>query len=159
MLIKVSEFCAWENERWSYVFDLEKQEAEAINYLMIFIRLANQHFEKVKEEAESKPPPIPYHILFNPRPLYVFAASKYSLEFYDSIEQKENSVRLIKSGGGLSMRNGSGYNDFTNIMIDRKISIARMKSAMVSIRGKKKENKLYKRFDNIFLFKKIAHAE
>jgi hypothetical protein len=157
MLLKITEYCAWENERWSYIIDMDKQEASAINYLMIFIRVANISFEKDKEESQAQPPVLPYHFLFNRNPRNPFAASRYSYEFYDSMEEKAGRIKLIKSDGSLSLSDGSGYNQFTNIMTDRKISIAKMKSAMISMRDKH-ENKLYKVFDSIFLSKKLKSA-
>jgi hypothetical protein len=158
MLLKITEYCAWENERWSYIVDMDKQEATAINYLMIFIRVANIQFEKDKEQSQAQPAVLPYHPLFNRHPRNPFAASKYSYEFYDKMEEKAaGRVTLIKSDCSLSMSSGSGYNQFTNIMTDRKISIAKMKSAMISMRDKK-ENKLYKVFDSIFLSKKLKPA-
>jgi hypothetical protein len=158
MLLKITEYCAWENEKWSYVIDMNKQEASAINHLMIFIRVANIQFEKDKEQSQAQPAVLPYHPLFNRYPRNLFAASRYSYEFYDSMEEKTaGRVTLIKSDGGLSLSGGSGYNSFTNIMTDRKISIAKMKSAMISMRDKK-ENKLYKVFDSIFLSKKLKPA-
>lgn len=150
MILKITEYCAWENERWSYIIDLNKQQASAINYLMIFIRCANKQFELDKEYSQSQPPVLSYHPIFNRYPRNPFAASRYSYEFYDSFEEKPGRIKLIKSDSSLSMSDGCGYNKFTNMMLDRKISIARMKSAMIAMRDKN-ENKLYKTFDNIFL--------
>lgn len=157
MLLKITEYCAWENEKWSYVIDMDKQDACAINYLMIFIRVANAHFEIAKEESQSQPPALPYHALFNRNPRNPFAASRYNYQFYDSMEEKSGRVILIKSDSTMSLSDGAGYNNFTNIMTDRKISSFKMKSAMLSMRDKN-ENKLYKVFDNVFLSKKLKPA-
>ena len=148
MILKITEYCAWENERWSYIIDLSKQEAAAINSLMIFIRCANAHFEEVKEAASKEPPALPYHPLFNRHPMNPFAASRYSFDFFDSADEKKMQLQCV--GRTVSMSKDCGYQSFTNFMLDRKISLARMKSAMISMRDKK-QNKLYKAFDSIFL--------
>lgn len=154
MLLKVTEFCAWENERWSYIFDMNKQDGATINLLMIFIRLANKVFEDIKQQEDMKPPPIPYHPIFNPHPIRVFAASRYNFEFFDTMEENGDSIALINAKYKVSLSNKCGYNHYTNLWVNEKISAARMKSAVIAIRGRKKENKLYKRFDNLFLKKK-----
>jgi hypothetical protein len=148
MILKITEYCAWENERWSYIIDLSKQEAAAINSLMIFIRCANAEFEKAKEEADKQPPAIPYHFLFNSHPRNPFAASRYSFDFFDSADEKKMQLRCV--GRTVSLSDNVGYQAATNFMLDRKISLARMKSAMIAMRDKK-QNKLYKVFDSIFL--------
>ena len=78
MILAVKEYCAWENERWVYIIDLSKQEAAAINSLMIFIRCANVEYEIAVREAKKQPPALPYHPLFNRHPRNPFAASRYS---------------------------------------------------------------------------------
>lgn len=153
MLLKVTEYCAWENEKWSYIIDLNNQQAASINFLMIFIRVANKYFELAKKDAQAQPLALSYHPIFNRHPRNPFAASSYSYEFYDSMEEKSGRITLISSDGVMSMSSGSGYNQFTNLMTDRKISVAKMKSAMIAMRDKN-ENKLYKSFDRIFLSKK-----
>jgi hypothetical protein len=152
MILKVTERCAWENESWSYFIDLSGQSAEAINFLMIFIRCANAHFEKVKEATDKQPPALKPHFLFNRHPRNPFAASRYTFEFYDAADEKEFELKRGRTRIHISER--SGYHNFNNFRIDRKISIARMKSAMISMRDKK-ENKLYKSFDRIFLTSKL----
>lgn len=151
MLLKITEYCAWENEGWSYIIDLEKQEAAAINSLMIFIRCANAEFEIAKEEASRQKPALAYHPLFNRHPRNPFAASRYSFSFYDAVfVNYDRSVSLICSGKKSHLSDGCGYHFYTNIMLDRKISIFRIKSAMIAMRDRKKNN-LYKRFDTVFL--------
>lgn len=151
MILKITEYCAWENERWSYIIDLEKQEAAAINSLMIFIRCANAEFEIAKEESSRQKPALAYHPLFNRHPRNPFAASSYSFNFYDAVfVDYDRSVSLICAGKKSHLSDGCGYHFYTNIMLDRKISIFRMKSAMIAMRDKK-QNKLYKSFENIFL--------
>ncbi len=155
MLLKVTEYCAWEQEKWSYIIDMDKQEAAAINWLMIFIRCANKYFEQVKEDP--KRPRISYSPIFDSHRVSPFAASRYSYEFYDGIDEKGTRTTLIKSDGNLSLSKGGGYHNFTNIITDRKISRAKMKSAAIAIRDKN-ENKLYKSFDSIFLTKKLKEV-
>lgn len=158
MILKITEYCAWENERWSYIIDLSKQEAAAINSLMIFIKCANAHFEKANEEAQNQPSAIPYHPLFNRHPRNPFAASRYKFDFYDDAEESDSrGGKVILSGKTFWQSNDVGYNKFVTFMLDRKISIARMKSAMVTMRDKK-QNKLYKIFDSIFLAPKRKPA-
>ena len=157
MLLRITEYCAWENEKWSYIIDLDKQNGAAINYLMIFIRCANSHFDEVKLQSEQKGGPLTRHFLFNRNPRTPFAASKYSFDFYDSIDQRSSRATLINIDHSLVLSNKSGYNNSTNIMTDRKISPAKMKSAMVAMRDKG-QNKLYKTFDTIFLSTKSKTA-
>jgi hypothetical protein len=138
MLLKVMEINMWEKERWSYILDLSKQDASSINYLMIFIRVANIQFEKDKENARNK------------GHADCFASSKYSFEFFDSFEySKGNSLVLVNKNCRLHTGGGGGYKS-GGLMLDKIISNAKMKSAMITMRDKK-ENKLYKSFEDIFL--------
>lgn len=148
MILAIKEYCAWENERWVYIIDLSKQEAAAINSLMIFIRCANKEYEEAEREAKRQPPALPYHPLFNRHPRNPFAASRYSFNFYDTAD--EEKMKLMCAGTTVSLSRNVGYHAATNFMLDRKISVARMKSAMIAMRDKK-ENKLYKSFDSVFL--------
>jgi hypothetical protein len=157
MILRITEYCAWENERWSYIIDLTKQDATAINSLMIFIRCANAHFEEVRTEAERQPPALAYHPLFNRHPRNPFAASSYVFNFYDTAEHDGEKGKLTCAGKTIWVSDQSGYHKFINFMLDRKISVARMKSAMIAMRDKK-ENKLYKSFENIFLSPKRKPA-
>ena len=150
MLLRITEYCAWENEKWSYIIDLDKQKGAAINYLMIFIRCANQHFDEAKVSAERQGGGLPYHFMYNRNPRTPFAASKYSFDFYDGIVEEKKRTILVNSDHRLVMSNRSGYYNLTNIMTNRKISPAKMKSAMIAMRDKG-QNKLYKTFDTIFL--------
>ena len=158
MILVIKEYCAWENERWSYIIDVCKQDAAAINSLMIFMRLANEYFEDAKRESEAQPPVLPYHPLFNRHPRNPFAASSYQFSFYDEIQTDERGRHnLITSECETCLSDHSGYNKMTNIMTDRKISPKRMKSAMQRMRNKK-ENTLYKCFDAVFLKPKSVTA-
>lgn len=155
MILKITEYCAWENERWSYLIDLNKQEGAVLNLLMIFIRLANAYYETANDEAQRQPMALAYHPIFNPHPRNPFAASKYNFEFYDSLEETKRGIKVVNSNGSLWLSDHVGYHSATNLMLDRKISIAKIKSAVISIR-KRKTNSLYKSFDSIFLKQKAV---
>lgn len=133
MLIAITEFNAWENERWTYVLDMEKQDGEVLNNLMIFIRVANQYFEEVKEKATHR----------------LFAASRYNFRFYNEIDTSKKYPILRNKKVSLVMNSKSAYNsDF--IDPNMIISPLRMKSAMIRMRDKQ-TNDLYKNFDSLFL--------
>lgn len=102
---------------------------------MIFIRLANERFEKVKAEATHT----------------IFAASKYTFKFYNRIDTAGKYPRLInnKKGAGLVICSDPGYHSHS-FNLDNKLSPKRTRSAMLAVRDKDK-NILYKDFDSIFL--------
>lgn len=154
MIITVREYNAWENERWTYVFNLEKQSASALNYLMAFVRLANKEFDQIKQYAKNKPVPN-YHPIFNRHSQTPFAASSYMVCFYDTVEHKKGGIRLVSEDSAMNLSDNSGYKPSANLMLDRKISIARMKSALIAMR-ERKHNKLYKNFESVFLKGKQA---
>lgn len=133
MLIAITEFNAWENERWTYVLDMGKQDGEVLNNLMIFIRVANQHFEGVKEKASER----------------LFAASRYNFRFYNELDTSKKYPVLRNKNGALVMSSTSGYNS-NSFDLNLVISPSRMKSAMLRMRDKQ-ENDLYKNFDSLFL--------
>lgn len=54
MLLKATELNHWEKEKQSYLIDLDKQEAIAVNDLFSFFRLAVAQFNKDKEQAGYK---------------------------------------------------------------------------------------------------------
>lgn len=140
MLLVITEYCSWENERWKYLLDLEKQDGEALNDLMIFIRLANDKFDKVKKEAT--------HV--------IFAVSRYSFKFYNKIDASGKYPRLInnKKGAGLIICSEPGYNSHS-FDLNNRLSSKRTRSAMLAIRDKG-QNILYKDFDSILLKKKTV---
>lgn len=148
MLLSITDKNAWERESWHYIFDISKQDAAALNWLMIFVRLANAEFERVKENA----PTVGGGSIFS-RPMKMFAASYYTIRFYDKIDEEDDDRLILLEGKTrCHIRKSSGYLSSCNFM-DTKISVARMKSAAVTMRDKK-ENKLYKNFDSIFLKQK-----
>ena len=53
MILAITEQNAWENESWTYVLDVEKQDASSLNFMMIFVRLANIQFEVDRENAKK----------------------------------------------------------------------------------------------------------
>lgn len=154
MILAVTESNAWEREKWTYVLDIDKQDSEALNHLIIFINHANEYFEKAKKEDEKTTPPVPFHPIFNPHPIRVFAASKYWLKFYEELDMSGKYPRLRGSNDGSSLvvNSNPGYNShsFDTSMV---ISPRRMKSAMQKMRDKR-ENILYKNFDSLFLAQK-----
>jgi hypothetical protein len=133
MLIAITEFNAWENERWTYVLDMEKQDGEVLNNLMIFIRVANQHFEDVKEKSTER----------------LFAASRYNFKFYNKLDVSDKYPVLRNKKGALVMNSSSGYNS-NSYDLSLIISPLRMRSTMIRMRDKQ-ENDLYKNFDSLFL--------
>lgn len=152
MLLKITESNAWENERWSYVIDLSKQEAASINWLMIFIRCANKVYDDAKEAAPTNNYGGPFS-----RPTKVFAASLYWFEFYDEIlSEDDECLRLGNRNSNMNISKAGNYKSGGNF-VDRKLSFAKIKSAAVTIRDKK-ENKLYKDFESAFHSKKLQTA-
>lgn len=144
MLLVITEHNSWENESWKYLLDLDKQDGEALNDLMIFIRLANEYHEEVKKSVTHR----------------LFAASKYSFKFYNKIDTSGKYPRLInnKIGGGLIVTSNPGYHSHS-FNLDNKLSSKRMRSAMLAIRDKK-DNILYKNFDSLFLkSKRVSQNE
>lgn len=138
MLLKITERNAWERESWSHIVAIDKQDGRALNHLMIFTRLANENFEEAKKAASRAGHGS------------MFAASRYSVEFYETVETTDRSFHLKnKTGPGMIVSRNSGYKS-SELMLERKISPARMKSAMMAIRDKK-ENVLYKGFESVFL--------
>lgn len=138
MILKITECNYWEREKWHYLIDIEKQEAYAINELFIFLRLAMKEFEKIKSE--------------NPN-MDCLAISNYQYTFYDNSEITDNKTILIRKNSKLHMNMHSDYKS-SNFNLDKIISTKRIHSAMISIRDKK-ENKLYKNFEYIFLQDKL----
>lgn len=136
MLIAISEINSWEREKWTYVLDIDKQDGEVLNNLMIFIRVANKHFDEVKETSPNK----------------FFTASRYSYKFYNSIDLTHKHPRLINKNSSLIIASDPGYNSHS-FDLDLVISRQRMKSAMIRMRDKQ-INDLYKNFDGLFLKKK-----
>ena len=127
----------WEHEAWSHIVDIDKQEGEALNNLMIFVRLANTQFEEVKKAAQQAG-----HGQY-------FAASKYTVDFYDSHETTDRHIRLKNKNSSMLVSKDSGYKS-SELYLDRKISTAKMKSA-TKIMREKKQNVLYKGFESVFL--------
>jgi hypothetical protein len=153
MLIAITEHNSWENERWTYVLDLNKQDGGTVNNLMIFVRLANEHWQIADEDT---PTPDRSSIFTRHTPK-LFAASKYWIKFYDSMERDGNRIKLKnKNGVGLSIDSKNGYksNRFDLSLV---ISPKKMLSALISMRDKD-TNSLYKNFDIVFLSKKSTPA-
>lgn len=129
----VTEINMWEREKWTYILDVEKQGAKILNLLNIFIRCADKQFEKDKEGAAGA----------------LFAASKYSLKFYDTHETESGYLVLVAGKDRLIMNGKPNYKS-GGMFLEKKISLSRMHSAMVKMRDKG-ENKLYKDFESLFL--------
>lgn len=152
MLLKITERNFWENESWSIVIDPLKQPAEALNLLIIFIRLANQQFEIDYQEAKNKSTGASF--FGTPSPVIV-AASRYSMDFYDWHEKAYTKIEspdlLLVNHGGKMIFNPAKEGYKGNVMdLDLIISVTKLKSAMVQMRDKK-QNKIYKSLENIFL--------
>jgi len=137
MLLKITERNMWEHEAWSHIVDIDKQEGQVMNHLMIFVRLANACCDKAKEDAVKAG-----HGQY-------FAASRYSVDFFDSHEVTDRSFRLKNRSITHVVTRDSGYKS-SELLLDRKISPAKMKSAMKYMRDKK-QNVLYKNFESVFL--------
>lgn len=143
MLIAITEYNAWENEKWVYVLDMDKQDGGTLNDLMIFIRLANAEYDKIKESATSR----------------LFAASRYTFKFYNKLDLTKRYPSLInnKAGAGLIICSDPGYN-LHSFDINTVLSSKRTRSAMLRMRDKQ-TNDLYKNFDSLFLKSKVKqHA-
>lgn len=133
MLIAITEFNAWENERWTYVLDMEKQDGEVLNNLMIFIRVANKHFEEVKENTSER----------------LFAASRYNFRFFASLDTS-NKRPVLRNKKHTLVLNGSASYNSDSYDLNNVISPLRMKSAMLRMRDKQ-INDVYKNFNSLFL--------
>lgn len=133
MLIAVTEFNAWENERWTYVLDIEKQDGEALNNLMIFIRVANEYFGKVRATAKHQ----------------IFSASRYNFRFFKELDTSGKRTVLRNKKNALIIV-GGGFYKSNSTDLSLVISPLRMKSAMIRMRDKQ-TNDLYKNFDSLFL--------
>lgn len=143
MYIVITESNAWEREKWNYAIDISKQNAEVLNYLVIFVNFANKYFEKAKEDAPVAP--------FGGGK--IFAASKYWFKFYDEIDLTgDYPVGKFKTGGSMGFNGKPGYNN-NSFDLELVISPKKMYSAMITMRDKN-ENILYKNFDSVFLTKK-----
>lgn len=139
MLIKITERNMWERESWSHVLDVNRQSGQALNHLLIFVRLANARFEEAKESAKRAGHGS------------MFAASRYDVQFYETHETDERSLRLKNEGGSTLVISKSNSNYKNNALdLKGKISPAKIKSAMIAIRDKK-ENRLYKSFEDVLL--------
>jgi hypothetical protein len=149
MIISIREANAWEQERWTYVFDLSKQNAEAIHWLMIFIRVANKYYEECKENA---PEPMRLPFPFGGRSPKLFAASFYSFDFWDGFEDADNGFYLFQGKSKMCFSKEGSYKS-NSVCLDAIISVAKMKSSAVTMRDKD-NNKLYKNFEHIFLKQK-----
>lgn len=152
MLLKITERNAWENESWSYVIDISKQDAETINWLMIFVRCANEEYKKVSDAAPVQNFGGPFS-----RPYKVFAASRYNVDFWDGVadESEDGEMRLYRMVGKQRTHTtirGGDYKSGGNFL-DQKLSFAKVKSAAVTMRDKK-ENKLYKDLESAFIKRK-----
>lgn len=152
MLIAITEHNAWENERWTYILDLSKQKSSAINSLMIFVRLANEYYQKAREDCPTNP--LSGSIFFKHSPK-IFAASHYRIKFYDSMIATSGTRTRLKIDVGeesIITHNHNGYKQ-AGAMLDAVMSPKKSKSALIAMRDKR-ENKLYKNFESIFLSKK-----
>lgn len=150
MILKITEANAWENERWSYAIDVSKQDAETINWLMIFVRCANSVYDKAKESAITQNFGGPFS-----RPIKIFAASKYWFDFWDGIadEFEDGELSLYRMVGKKRTHTTirGGYYKSGGNFTDKKLSFAKVKSAAVTMRDKG-ENKLYKDFESAFYY-------
>lgn len=153
MILAVTESNSWEREKWIYCLDVNKQDSEALNHLMIFIRLANEYFEKQKTIEDNNPPPIPYHPIFNRHPVRLFGASRYWFKFYKEVDLSKKHPHLVCSNArsSLIVNSDPGYNSHS-FDTSKVISPKRMKSAMIKMRDKE-ENIIYKNFDSLFLLR------
>lgn len=119
-----------------FFFNLEDQDASTINNLMNFIRLANEDFEKAKNNAKSGIPD-----MFGRRLKY-FAAERYHMRFFDDVQEDTyNDYVLINRDIHLH----SNAYDFRGSIISHR----KLKGIINEI--KKGENRLYKQFDSLFL--------
>src|ERR1051326_4355344 len=128
MIIAITEHNAWENARWTVGLDLNQQKASTINDLHIFAHCANTRFDEMRQNAGRGG---------------LFAASRYSIKFYDGFTRRPDGIFVLTNtnGGGLTL-NGNSYKS-SYVDTSLKISPQRMRSAMVRMRDKG-ENQLYK---------------
>lgn len=136
MLIAITEYNAWEHEKWTYVLDMDKQDGEVLNTLMIFIRVANKYFEEAKSKSEQG----------------LFAASKYSYKFYTRIDLTSKHPCLENKNRSLIIASEPRYNSHS-FDLSAVISSKKMISAMKRMRDKQM-NDLYKNFTSLFLKRK-----
>jgi hypothetical protein len=129
MIFVITEHNRWENEKWHYAFDPFKQDCGAINLLISFINIANKKFEEVSSEMKG---------------YRCFAASRYSINFYESIEIQEDCVRLVNNKSSLYCRLSGDYTA-SDWSLNLKLSPRKIKAARDKIRDKG-ENVLYKSF-------------
>jgi hypothetical protein len=144
-VIAITEINAWEGERWTYVLDLCAQDADTINNLFVFARLAGERYNDLRKISGSN----------------MFAASKYWIRFYDKIQSDEfniDRIKLINHKGQrvLSIDTvpaGIGYK--SNVVdLNAVISWRKMKQA-VNTYIRENENILYKNFESVFLKIKV----
>lgn len=159
MLVAITEANAWEHERWTYVLDADKQGAEILNLLTVFCRLATKEADKMKE-AVTADINHPWVRDMLGRPLYkLYAASHYTIRFYDSVEvdASRDPYRPVLIEGKRKMHFSFGDGGYKNggLLLNTQISPHRLASAMVGIRDRK-ENKIYKDFESLFLKKKAT---
>jgi hypothetical protein len=103
MLLVITEFNAWERERWSYILDANKQGAYVLNQLSLFCEMARRDFQEVEANAPYTNPD------FFGRRCKLFAASRYWLRYYDEYELNKHGQPVMKQHGGSSLvMNGSG---------------------------------------------------
>lgn len=159
MILTITEANHWEHERWHYILDAEKQRAAALNDLISFIRLNNIETERIKKEVDANQDHSAVTDMFG-RPMYkLFAASSYWFRFYDSMEIDEKyGYPVVINGRSRLAMNGGAQNYKSGIVdLTLRISQARMYSALKLMQDKK-ENKLYKNFESLFLKQLIKEA-
>lgn len=143
MILAITEINAWEHERWTYILDLLAQDADTVNKLYMFAKAADTLF---KEASASRK-----------RASDLFAASKYWIRLYDSVEPHERNggfVRLCNKKGRTSLQvnvdpQNGGYKG-NYLLLDTVLSPLKVKQAWTAI-VKKKENLCYKNVEFLFL--------
>jgi hypothetical protein len=135
MLLKITERNSWEQASWSHIIDVSKQDAQAVNDLLRFIRLANSKYDEIKKEMAGS---------------RYFAASYYQAEFYDSHDEDEHRIMLRKrkTRSIMVVHKSAAYKD-NELSLDHKISTRKIKSAVLAM--KRGDNVLYKNFESVFL--------
>ena len=141
-LLRITEINTWERERWSYVLTLEKRSSEALNSLMTFIASANKYFDDSYENA-------PECRDFMGRGYKVAACSRYTINFYDSIELGGKYPALVSGKSKLHLNGGGNYKS-GGIYLDEIISPKRIKLAKNKM-VEKQDNVIYKNFESLFL--------
>ena len=136
MLVAITEVNMWEREKWTYILDVEKQGAQVLNWLNIFVKFAGKQFEIDSSAAKGN--------------TEVFASSNYWVKFYDRYEKNERGNVVLVQGKERLIMNGKPNYKSAGLMLNKSISAARMKSAMIKMRDKG-ENNLYKNFESLFL--------